>query len=329
MGIQMFVLLLAGLAIFLLGLGILADSLKRVAGDRVRKVLQKYSSSVFTATVAGTAVTSVIQSSSATTVMVVALVNAGIMNMKQAAGVILGANIGTTITSQIIAFDISYIAPVAIFIGLGMIMLLRSGLREAGIITTGFGVVFAGMDIMAYSMEPLQNWPMLVNLLIRFENPLWGVTAGSVMTAVIQSSSASVAILQSLAISGVVELKNCIYLLYGYNIGTCVTAFIACVGLSRAAKQAAFLHLLFNVLGVCAFILIESVGISYVSFIASLTPDDPVRQIANAHTGFNIISAVIIYPFINGLIKLVSRLIPEYSWENRKNLSTKKYAKAL
>lgn len=330
MGFRILLLLIIGLMLFLSGIKLLGHSLKEAGGKRSQQILQKYAKDAFRSTIAGTAVTAIIQSSSATTVMVVALVNAGMLSMVQAAGVILGANIGTTITSQIIAFEVSNLAPLVIFTGLGIVIFCRQKtLKLAGKIVCGLGVVFLGMDVMSYAMEPMKEVPWFINFLTHFENPLFGVLAGIIMTATIQSSSASIAILQTLAASGALSLSNCIYLLYGYNIGTCVTALLACIGLNVAAKRAALLHVLFNVAGVLFFILLEPLGISYINFVESLTPNDPVRQIANAHTVFNILSALVIYPFIKVMVNFTERLIPEHSWEKRKNLSTKKYAKAL
>lgn len=330
MSFRILLFLAVGLVLFLSGIKLLGHTLKELGGKRSQQILQRYAKDAFRSTIAGTMITAIIQSSSATTVMVVALVNAGIMSMIQAAGVILGANIGTTITAQIIAFDISDLAPMVIFAGLGMVLFCKQkNLKLAGKVVFGFGVVFMGMDVMAFAMEPLKEVPGFINFLTRFENPYLGILAGTIMTAVIQSSSASIAILQSLAVSGSLSLSSCIYLLYGYNIGTCITAFIACIGLNAPAKRAALLHLIFNVAGVLFFILLEPLGISYINFVESLTPYDPARQIANAHTGFNIISAFVIYPFIKVIVRLAEILIPDYSWEKRNNLSTKNCAKAL
>lgn len=311
MNYQMLFTLAGGLGLFLYGMKMMGDGLEKTAGNRLKKFLEVLTTNRFMGVLVGAAVAAIIQSSSAATVMVVGFVNAGIMSLAQATGVIMGANIGTTITAQIIAFKLSNIAPAAIFVGVGMIFFSKKkSMRRIGEIIAGFGILFLGLDMMSNAMKPLGNNQEFQNMLVKFKNPIWGLLAGALMTAVIQSSSASIGILQALAMQGAIGLDGAIFVLFGQNIGTCITALMASIGTSVAAKQAAVIHLLFNLLGTLFFTLLIVVGVPYVKFIEMLTPGNAVRQIANGHTLFNILNTIIMFPLANKLVEMSKRLVP-------------------
>ena len=297
--------LLGGLGLFLFGMKLMGEGLELVAGSRLKALLEKITSNPFLGVLVGVLVTGAIQSSSATTVMVVGFLNAGLLKLEQAVYIIMGANIGTTVTSFLIGLKISVLAPVAVFIGIVMIMAFKKKLiQHIGMVIIGFGILFTGME----TMSPLKDMPEFVALMGKFSNPLLGILAGAILTAVIQSSSASVGILQALAASGAVGLGSVIYILFGQNIGTCVTALLASVGTNRAGKRAAVLHLSFNVLGTLIFLPI-CLFLPYVDWITSLTAD-PKMQISLAHIGFNLLTTAVLLPFAKLLVRLVTKIVP-------------------
>lgn len=302
--------LVAGLALFLLGMDSMGKGLETACGSKMKNILSKLTSNRFLGVLVGMVVTMLIQSSSATTVMVVGFVNAGMMTLSQAVWVIMGANIGTTITGQLIALDIGWIAPIFAIIGVVMMLFIKHDLvNEIGKILCGFGILFIGMDLMSWSMSPLKDVPEFVNLLTNFSNPLLGILAGAVFTAIIQSSSASVGILQALAMSGVIDLHSAVYVLFGQNIGTCVTAVIASLSANRAAKRTTIIHLLFNVSGTLIFTLI-CIASPLEELMIQITPA-PEAQIANMHTLFNISTTVLLLPFGTLLVKLCEKILPD------------------
>jgi len=304
----MIVALLAGLGLFLYGMQVMSDALQKSAGDRMKKLLEILTTNRFLGVIVGTVITAIIQSSSATTVMVVGLVNAGIMNLSQAVGVIMGANIGTTMTAQIIAFQVNDIIPFAIIIGCILVMFSsKKSLKQLGEFFLGFGILFMGMYMMSDSMKPLKDIPAFNSFMINLQhNPLLGVLAGLGLTAVVQSSSATIGILQALAMQGLVPIEAALPILFGDNIGTCVTALIASIGTSVTAKRAAFLHIIMKIIGTIIFLII----LKPVTSIVVLTATEPARQIANAHTLFNIVNTIIQFPFVTLLIKLVTKIVP-------------------
>ncbi len=305
-------LLLGGLGMFLYGMKIMSDGLEKTAGDRMRRVLEVLTGNRFAAVGVGAGVTMIIQSSSATTVMVVGFVNAGLMTLLQAAGVIMGANIGTTITAQLIAFKLSDIAPLILFAGMLLTVFIRKRLfARIGEIVLGFGILFLGLTLMSQAMEPLREVEAFQNLLISFKNPIVGVLVGAVFTAVIQSSSASVGILQALAMLGLVGLDSAVYVVLGQNIGTCITAILAAIGTSVNSRRTAGIHLIFNILGTLIYLAILAIFPSIVDFVASVSPDNVSRQIANFHTIFNVTVTVLLFPFSRLIIQLIMRIIPE------------------
>ena len=303
--------LAGGLGLFLYGMKMMSDGLERAAGNRLRNMLNVLTTNRFLGMLVGMVFTMLIQSSSATTVMTVGFVNAGLMNLFQATGVILGANIGTTITGQIIAFKLTALAPVAIFAGVAIVMFTKKNFtRHIGEVIAGFGILFIGLDMMSTSMEPLKDVPEFVNMLVAFKNPVLGILAGIAFTAIIQSSSASVGILQALAMQGLIDLDAAYLIILGQNIGTCVTAMLASVGTSKTAHRAAIIHLMFNVFSsVIVFALIQCFP-AIIDGIQALSPGDVSRQIANAHTLFNVLGVIIFLPMSNLLVKLSMKIVP-------------------
>lgn len=309
--------LLGGLALFLYGMQVMGDGLAKVSGGKLEKILENLTSSKWKAVLLGIAVTAVIQSSSATTVMVVGFVNSGIMKLTQAVGIIMGANIGTTVTAWILSlagiessnFFISLLkpssfAPILALIGIVLLMFTKSSRKkDIGVILVGFAVLMFGMETMSGAVKPLADVPEFTNLLLAFSNPVAGVLAGTILTAIIQSSSASVGILQALCVTGAVPYSAAFPIIMGQNIGTCVTALLSAIGANKNAKRAAMIHLYFNLLGTVIFLgvfyLLNSVV--HFSFMDSMaTP----AAIAVTHSIFNVTATLIWLPFSNILVKL-------------------------
>ena len=317
--------LLGGLALFLYGMQMMSSGLEAAAGSRMKMILERLTANRFLGVLVGAAITAVIQSSSATTVMVVGFVNAGMMTLNQAVWIIMGANIGTTVTGLLIALDVGELAPLFAFVGVALVVFVKKPqLQHIGQILAGLGVLFIGMDMMSSAMSPLRESEAFINLMSTFSNPLLGILAGAGFTAVIQSSSASVGILQALANSGVIGLPSAVFVLFGQNIGTCITAVLASIGTSRSAKRATIIHLLFNVIGTVIFTLLFLIfPIAYVidgsltlpgslgQTIAGLMPASHAGQIALVHTSFNIITTIILLPLGNYLAKAAVKILPE------------------
>lgn len=311
-----------GLALFLYGMTMMSNGLELAAGNKMKSILEKLTTNRFLGVIVGALITAVIQSSSATTVMTVGFVNAGLMRLENAVWVIMGANIGTTITGQLIAIDITALAPVIAFVGIAMIVFFKSKRMDAfGTIIGGLGILFMGMEMMSGAMSPLRNSPEFVSIVSTFENPLIGILVGAVFTAIIQSSSASVGILQALAKSGVIALPSAIYVLFGQNIGTCITAVLASIGTGRNAKRTTVIHLSFNIIGTIIFVTI-SLLFPFANFMESLTPGNIPAQIANVHTVFNVVTTIILLPFGKKLVDLAFIILPEKEGMEDK-LSTK------
>lgn len=302
-----------GLGLFLFGIRTMGDGLENAAGAKLKRMLEVLTGNRFLAVLVGFVVTAIIQSSTATTVMVVGFVNAGMMSLAQAVGVIMGANIGTTVTSLLIALNFSSVAAASVLVG--VILMLASKktvVKNLGAIFTGFGLLFLGIDMMSDSMAPLRDSAGFMNFIVTVSEsplrPLFGIILGIVMTAVLQSSSASVGVLQTLAMQGLVPLKFSVFVLFGQNIGTCLTALFSTVGAKKNSKRAAVIHLLFNLIGTSIFILIALLT-PYVEWIEKLSPD-PMAQIAISHIVFNIVSTVVMFPFAKALVKLSCLLVP-------------------
>lgn len=311
MGITDVLALLGGLALFLYGMQMMSTGLEAAAGNRMKLILEKLTSNRVKGVLVGAAITAVIQSSSATTVMVVGFVNSGLMTLKQAVWVIMGANIGTTITGQLIALDIGAIAPLFAIAGVGAIMFIKSEkVHHISSIFAGLGILFMGMDMMGAAMSPLKESEAFISLMTKFDNPLLGILVGALFTAVIQSSSASVGILQALASTGMIPLSSAVFVLFGQNIGTCITAVLASIGMKVNAKRTTVIHLLFNIIGAVLFTVICLVT-PYVTWIEAMTPGDPVAQIANAHTVFNIVTTLLLLPFGTHMANIAVRILPD------------------
>ena len=302
--------LLGGLALFLYGMQIMSQGLENAAGNKMQQILEKLTANRFLGVLVGALITAVIQSSSATTVMVVGFVNAGMMTLNQAVWIIMGANIGTTITGQLIALDAGAVAPIIAFIGVILIIFSKKEkIGYVGSILAGLGILFIGMDMMGGSMEPLAQSQSFISLLTKFSNPILGILAGTIFTAIIQSSSASVGILQALAGSGIVTLDSAAFILFGQNIGTCITAFLAALGANRNAKRTTIIHITFNVIGTIIFTIL-CITTPLIPVLQGMTESAP-KQIANLHTMFNVTTTLILLPFGTALTKLAQHILPD------------------
>ena len=309
--------ILGGLALFLYGMQMMSSGLEAAAGSKMKLILERLTANRFLGVLVGAGITAVIQSSSATTVMVVGFVNSGMMTLNQAVWIIMGANIGTTITGQLIALDVGALAPLFAFIGVAMVVFVKMPrAHHIGQIMAGLGVLFIGMEMMSSSMMPLRDSQAFVDLMTRFSNPLLGIAVGALFTALIQSSSASVGILQALATSGAISFSSSVFILFGQNIGTCITAVLASIGTSRSAKRATIIHLMFNIIGTVLFTIL-CILFPLADLVASFTPDAPAAQIANMHTIFNIVTTLLLLPLGNQLASLAVRILPEQPEENR------------
>ena len=309
--------LLGGLALFLYGMQMMSSGLEAAAGSKMKLILERLTANRFLGVLVGAGITAVIQSSSATTVMVVGFVNSGMMTLNQAVWIIMGANIGTTITGQLIALDVGALAPLFAFIGVAMVVFVKMPrAHHIGQIMAGLGVLFIGMAMLISSVMPLRDSQAFVDLMTRFSNPLLGIAVGALFTALIQSSSASVGILQALATSGAISFSSSVFILFGQNIGTCITAVLASIGTSRSAKRATIIHLMFNIIGTVLFTIL-CILFPLADLVASFTPDAPAAQIANMHTIFNIVTTLLLLPLGNQLASLAVRILPEQPEENR------------
>ena len=297
-----------GLGLFIYGIHLMGDGLQRVAGDRFRNILKILTSNAFKGVLVGTGITALVQSSSATTVMVVGFVNAGLMTLVQSLGVIFGANIGTTITAQIIAFKLTDFAlPI---IGIGMIMNVFAKKRFwkfLGLFFLGFGILFLGLKIMTSDLKLFAQNPAVINAFVTInDRALYGVLLGAAVTGIIQSSSATTGIVLGLVSINLLTIQGAIPIILGANIGTCVTVMIASIGVNITAKRAAVAHLLFNIIGTAIFLII----LKPFTRIVTITSSSAIRQCANAHTIFNLTNALIFLPFVSLFAKLVEKIVP-------------------
>ena len=321
---QTAITLLGGLGMFLYGMTVMGEGLQKAAGSKLKKIIEMLTSNVVMGVLVGTVVTGIIQSSSATTVMVVGFVNAGIMTLSQAIGVIMGANIGTTVTAQLVSFSLEDIAPIALGIGIIFYMFTsKEKTKQVAEILIGFGLLFTGMEFMKDAVEPLRDYKGFTDMLVSFgQYPLLGLLLGFGITAIVQSSSASMGMLVALAAEGLIPLNAALPILYGQNIGTCVTSLLSSIGANKNAKRAAVIHLIFNVLGTILFLIFLNKPV--VSVVTGMDPGNVARQIANTHTLFNIISVLILLPFNNIIIKMAMRIIPDKA-EDEEDIKTVKY----
>ena len=312
--------LLGGLALFLYGMNMMSVGLEDAAGDKMKFILEKLTSNRFLGVLVGALITAAIQSSSATTVMVVGFVNSGLMTLQQAVWIIMGANIGTTITGQLVALNVSEMAPLLAIIGVVLITFIKNKKANSiGEILAGLGVLFIGMSMMSDAMHPMREEPAFIQFMTTISNPFIAVLFGAGFTALIQSSSASVGILQTLAKSGLIGLSSSIYIIFGQNIGTCITAVLASLSAKRAAKRATIIHLSFNLIGTLIFMIVIQF-IPFVDWMVAMT-DNPAAQIANTHTLFNITTSCLLIPFGTYLAKLAETILPVLPEENENEIS--------
>ncbi|MEH2940001.1 Na/Pi cotransporter family protein [Lawsonibacter sp. JLR.KK007] len=310
MNVLEFLGVFGGLALFLHGMQMMSSGLEAAAGGRMKAILERLTANRFLGVLVGALITAAVQSSSATTVMVVGFVNAGIMTLNQAVWLIMGANVGTTITGLLIALDVGALAPVAAFAGVFLMVFVKEAkLQHIGQILAGLGILFTGMDAMSAAMAPLREVPAFLRLMSTLSNPLLGILFGAAFTALIQSSSASVGILQSLAAGGIVPFSGAVYVLFGQNIGTCITSVLASLGTSRSAKRATCIHLLFNVIGTVVFTVLVMV-FPITQLIEAAVPS-PKAEIAVMHVIFNLATTAMLLPLGNNLARLATLLLPD------------------
>ena len=317
---QMVITLLGGLAVFIYGMNLMSDGLQKCAGEKMRKILSILTRNPITGVLAGAMVTAVLQSSSATTVMVIGFVSAGLMNLPQAISIVLGANIGTTITAQLIAFSIGDYAWLFVFAGFILFFFVKKEIvKYIGQTCFAFGLLFVGINIMGDTMKPLASSEFFVDLMLSVQDvPVLGVLIGTIMTVVVQSSSATIAVLQNLAatagpdgVSSIIGLQGALPILFGDNIGTTITAVLASIGASVTAKRTAAAHVIFNITGTLIFIWFIPYYAQFIEFISPKGPELEIisRQIANAHTCFNVINTLWFIPLIPVLVKVVTKIV--------------------
>ena len=325
MGITDILSLLGGLALFLYGMQMTSSGLEAAAGAKMKILLERLTANRFMGVLVGAAITAAIQSSSAMTVMLVGLVNSGMMTLNQAVWIIMGANIGTTITGMLIALDVGALAPLFAFVGVVLMVFVKdTKMQHIGQILAGLGVLFIGMGMMSTAMSPLRDSPEFVELVSTFSNPLVGILVGAGFTAIIQSSAAAVGIVQTLANAGIIPLASGAFVLFGTNIGTCITAVLASIGTSRNAKRATIIHLLFNIIGTVIFTLLFLIfPIAHIidgtlvlpgglgTSLAAVLPKTAAGRVALIHTCFNIGTTLILLPLGTYLARLAVRILPE------------------
>lgn len=304
--------LMGGLGLFLFGMNFMSQGLQKAAGAKLRSVLTAISKNKYIAVLFGALFTAIIQSSGATTVMVVTFVNAGLMELMQAVGIIFGANIGTTITAQLVSFNLTAIAPVILFVGVVMFLFMKKPIfKKVGEVVIGFGALFMGISMMSGSMSQLNEYPAVINTLSKLTNPVLAILVGLIITVIVQSSSVTVSILLLMAGQGLVTLPVCFYFILGCNIGSCTPAVLAAMDAKKEAKRAALIHVLFNVFGmiIISVILIFAME-PFTAFIQAISGTDIKRSVANTDTIYKVFQTVIFLPFSQQFIKLVNLLVP-------------------
>lgn len=303
--------LAGGLGLFLFGMSLMSEGIEKAAGAKLRGILAMFTKNRLMGTIVGVIFTGIIQSSSACTVMVVSFVNSGLMTLTQAAGVIFGANIGTTITSQLVSFNLSKVAPLFVLAGILVVMFCKNEtVKKVGDIVLGFGVLFMGLSLMSESMSGLKESQQVVNTLAGLKNPLVAVLLGTVVTSIIQSSSVTVSIILLMANQGLLGLPICLYVILGCNIGACSSAMIASLSGKKNAKRAALIHLLFNIIGtIIMFVMLQLMGDFIVNWISSFSGDNG-RFVANAHTIIKVFQVIVLSPFGNLIVKLTYLIVP-------------------
>lgn len=307
MSVSVLFTMAGGLGLFLFGMELMSKSIEKVAGAKLRHILEIFTTNRFFGMIVGIIFTGIVQSSSACTAMVVSFVNAGIMNLYQAAGVIFGANIGTTITSQLVSFNLSEVAPMILLIGVLVMMFApKENLKQVAEVIVGFGILFVGLSTMSQAMAGMKNEPLVVNTLSSLTNPFLATLMGFIITSIIQSSSVTVSIVLLLAQQGLLELPICIYIIFGCNIGSCTTALLASLAGKKDAKRAALIHFWFNVIGTVILYIILAFAMDYVVSMISAISSDNGRFVANAHTIIKVFQVIVLFPFSNWIVKLAS-----------------------
>ena len=303
--------LAGGLGLFLFGMNLMSEGIEKAAGAKLRNILELFTKNKFMGMIVGILFTGIVQSSSACTVMVVSFVNSGLMNLYQAAGVIFGANIGTTVTSQLVSFNLSKIAPLFVLIGVIMVSFIKNETsKKLGDIVLGFGVLFMGLSTMSSSMGVLKESEEVVKAFMGLKNPLLAVLLGTLVTSIIQSSSVTVSIILLMATQGLLELNIVMYIILGCNIGSCATAMIAALSGKKDAKRAALIHLLFNIIGsVILFVILQIAGESIIRMIQSFSADNG-RFVANAHTLIKLFQVIVLFPFSSLIVRMTYLIIP-------------------
>lgn len=303
--------LTGGLGLFLYGMKLMSEGLEKAAGARMRSILEFFTKNRFVGMLVGVLFTAIIQSSSATTVMVVSFVNSGLMTLAQAAGVIMGANIGTTVTSQLIAFNLSDVAPLFIMIGVIMVMFCQKvNVQKIGQVILGFGILFVGLSTMSGAMSSIKESPHIVSLLSSLDNSVMAIFVGFIITAILQSSSATVGIILLMATQGLLNYPICFFLILGCNIGSCVSALLASLGGKKDAKRAAWIHFLFNIIGSAVLFIILSVAVNPIADkLFALSGGNIARAVANAHTLMKVAEVVILFPFMNLVVKATYAIV--------------------
>ncbi len=316
--------LMGGLGLFLYGMTLMSDSLEKVAGAKLRGVLELFTKNKYIGIIVGVIFTAIIQSSSATTVMVVSFVNAGLMNLYQAVGVVYGANIGTTVTSQLVSFNLSQYAPAFIMIGVLMLMIFKNPtVKKAGEVVIGFGILFLGISTMSSSMSSLKELPAIQNIFTSLNNRLLAMLLGLVITAIVQSSSVTVSIVLLLAQQGLLPLKMCFFIILGCNIGACMSSLLASLSGKKNAKRAALIHLLFNIIGSIVMGIILLAASDWVEMlIRHISGGDLGRCVANAHTIFKVFQVIILMPFMNTIVRLTYAIVKGEDDQTEENLHT-------
>ena len=311
MNAQVMLSMAGGLGLFLFGMRVMSDSIEKVAGARLRRILEIFTTNRFTGMIVGIIFTGIIQSSSACTAMVVSFVNAGLMNLFQAAGVIFGANIGTTITSQLVSFNLSAYAPVILLLGVVLVMFSKNDkIKKFADIIIGFGVLFLGLSTMSSSMAAMKNEPAIVNLLSELKNPFMATLVGLVLTSIIQSSSVTVSIVLLLANQDLLALDITLFIILGCNIGACSTALLASLAGKKDAKRAALIHFWFNVIGTVVLYVLLFVAMEPVMKLIWSVSSDKGRFVANAHTMIKIFQVIVLFPFSGLIVKLSCLCVP-------------------
>ena len=304
--------LLGGLGFFLYGMKLMSEGLEKAAGAKMRSILEFFTKNRFIGMVVGIIFTAIIQSSNATTVMVVSFVNSGLMNLMQASGVILGANIGTTVTGQLIAFNLSDIAPLVVIIGVVMVMFFKEqGVKKIGEVILGFGVLFMGLSIMGDSMAAVKESPRIIEFLSSLTNPFAAILTGFAITAILQSSSATVGIILLMVSQNLLDFAICPFMILGCNIGSCVSALVASLSGKKDAKRAAMIHFLFNVIGsaIMFVVLLLAIG-PFTDMMLYISGGNLARAVANVHTLMKVVEVAMLFPFMGWIVKATYRIVP-------------------